>query len=212
MTHSMHHAKSFSIARDTSHRWATTATMLVICAVSATLVSACRSGQVEGDAGGRMDIYRTTDADRASSMAHAPSLWEFSDIIAESLITDLTEIDRIRRKSTRAVLEMGDLNNRTDTPTADFEAVQHRIRGKLLTSRLIRDHFLVVESVSRIDGQANGAFQGSDLYDPEDTFLLLGNFYESGRDRTRRYYFEFSLVHVASREIVDNWHYDLAQN
>ena len=159
-----------------------------------------------------MDIYRTSDADRASRSAHAPSLWEFSDLVAEALISDLTQIDRIRRKSTRAVLEMGDLKNRTNTPTADFEAVQHRIRGKLLTSRLVRDHFMIVEEAARVDAQADGALGGTDLYDPDDTFLLLGNFYESGRDDTRRYYFEFSLVHAASREIVDNWHYDLGQN
>jgi len=189
--------------------------LLALLAGIGPVLTACASDDPKGDAGGRIDIYRTSDMDRTSNRAHAPSLWEFSDLVAEALVADLTQIDRIVRKPTRAVLEMGDLDNRTNTPTADFEAVQSRIRGKLLTSRLVRDHFMIVEDAARVDRQADrvvGEHQGTNLYDPEDTYLLMGNFYESGRGNTRRYYFEFSLVHLASREIVDNWHYDLAQD
>ncbi len=200
-------------ARATASRAFALITAVTVTA-SLVLSAGCASKKAEGDDGSRINIYRTTEADRDSQHAHAPSLWEFSDLVAESLISDLTHIDSIRRKPSRVVVEMGDLNNRTNTPTADFEAVQHRIRGKLHSSRLIRDHFMIVENATRIDREMErvaGENRGTALYDPEDTYLLMGSFYESGRPDTRRYYFEFNLVHLASREIIENWHYDLAQ-
>ena len=164
-----------------------------------------------------MDIYRSTAADVASPAVSAPELWAYSDQVAEALVRDLTNIDRIRSAPTRVALELGDLRNKTNTPTTDFEAIQHRIRGKLMRSKIIRDQFIVVEDPHRMDrektrvsGEDAGATSTA-RYDPQVTYLLMGDFFESRRGPTRRYYFEFKLTNLASREIIFNENYDLAQ-
>ena len=52
---------------------------------------------------------------------------------------------------------------------------------------------------------------GTARYKPEETYVLMGDFFESRRGSTRRYYFEFKLTHLASRELVFSESYDLAQ-
>jgi len=181
---------------------------------AATSIAGCQSGPPQGSSGGRIDPYRSTAADRASSSASGPALLEFSDQVAMALARDLTSIDRIRSSPQRVALELGDLNNRTNTPTSDFEMIQHRIRGQLLKSKLIRDQFLILVDPQRMDREQqrlSGTEGPTARYSPEQTYVLMGDFFESRRGRTRRYYFEFKLTHLASREPVFNEFYDLAQ-
>jgi len=188
---------------------------LVAAAAACALLAlpACRSRTPQGDTGGRIDPYRTTAADRASASASGPAMLEFSDQVAESLARDLASIDRIRSTPQRVALELGDLNNRSNTPTADFEMIQHRIRGRLLQSRLIRDHFIIPDDPQRMDREQQrlGGDGATARYSPDMTYVLLGDFFESRRQSTRRYYFEFKLTHLASRELVFSQSYDLAQ-
>lgn len=194
-------------------RWPGILTMILL----ALVVTGCRSGPPRDTTGGRIDPYRTTDADHASSSASGAALWEYSDRVAESLVRDLSELDRIRTAPTRVVLELGNLRNRTNTPTGDFELIQHRIRGKIRKSRLIRDHFLIVDDPQRMDSEKQRIIGGGDdstgtaRYKAEETYVLMGDFFESRRGLTRRYYFEFKLTHLASRELIFNESYDLAQ-
>ena len=200
----------------TRSRWLATqrSLMLVLLALS---VAGCRSGPPRGTTGGRIDPYRTTAADRESSSASGAALWEYSDQVAEALARDLSDLDQIRAAPTRVVLELGDLRNRTNTPTGDFELIQHRIRTRLTKSRLIRDHFIIVDDPHRMDSEkrrligSDTGDTGTARYKPEDTYVLLGDFFESRRGSTRRYYFEFKLTQLASREMVWDSSYDLAQ-
>ena len=52
---------------------------------------------------------------------------------------------------------------------------------------------------------------GTAQYDPKITYVLQGDFFESDRGERRQYYFEFKLTNLATREIVFNKHFDLAQ-
>ena len=115
-------------------RWSDSRRVLTLI-VLALVVAGCRPGPPRGTTGGRMDPHRTTDSDRASSSASGAALWEYSDQVAEALARDLSDLDRIRTAPTRVALEVGDLHNRTNTPTGDFELIQHRIRGKLHPGR-----------------------------------------------------------------------------
>lgn len=168
-----------------------------------------------GTTGGRIDPYRTTGADRGAPEAHMPALLEYSDQVAAALARDLCKIDEIADAANRPVLELGDLYNKTATPTQDFELIQHRIRGHLLGSTLMKNNFTVVESAARMDRELKRVdAQPPDQtarYAAGDTYLLMGDFFETNRGPTRRYYFEFKLVHLASRRIVFHDEFDLAQ-
>lgn len=93
--------------------------------------------------------------------------------------------------------------------------MQNRVRGQLLKSQLIQSKFIVVADPARMDsemGRVSGqSGAGSARYDPSITYMLLGDFFEATRGHTRRYYFTFSLVNLASRQIAFQKDYDLGQ-
>ena len=68
-----------------------------------------------GSTGGRIDSYRTTDSDRVSRKANIPSLLEFTDQVSQELAAQLASIPEIRTAETRQVLELGSIQNKTQT-------------------------------------------------------------------------------------------------
>lgn len=192
------------------------AAMLAVC------MGACESNpprRETGDSGGRINPYATTSADRSSSAANAASLWEFSDQVADALAARIGQIPEIRDSAYKVVIELGDIENMTNTPRQDFELIQRRLRGRLLTSDTVTANARFVEGARTMDRekervQAGGGAGGmTDRYDEHQTYVLRGSFYEStrGGGRVSRYYFEFNLVNLQSRDIVFNESFDLAQ-
>lgn len=180
---------------------------------AAITLAACQTTPT-GNTGGRIDPYRSTDADRASTAASVPGLLEFSDQVAQQLAQDLAAITEIDTSEGKAVLELGDINNQTQTPTGDYVLIQRRIRGHLFASDVVRDRFVVVEPRQRMDAERQrvaGDNTTSARYPAEKTYVLSGDFFEARRDRVRRYYFTFKLVNLATRQIVFLKDYDLAQ-
>lgn len=187
--------------------------ILTACLVGLIGLTACQTTPT-GNTGGRIDPYRSTDADRASRSASMPAMLEFSDQVAQQLIQDLARIDQVQQIQGKAVLELGDLNNQTQTPTGDFELIQRRIRGQLFASDLLHQQFIVVEPRQRMDLERErvaGDQTTSARYPAEQTFVLSGDFFEARRSSVRRYYFTFKLVNLATRQIVFLKDYDLAQ-
>lgn len=198
----------------------------LLALASAGLLAAGCENVPRGESGGRIDPYRTTASDRASNSASIPALMEFSDATAAALAQDLNEIDEIQALNTKAVLELGSLSNKTNTPSSDFEQIQARVRGQIFQSKLIRQHFIIVEGRGRMNtelGRVNGGGGNGDLlqeggsgggtarYDPKNTYVLQGDFFESNRGDRRQYYFEFKLTNLASRVIVFQKSFDLGQ-
>ncbi len=180
----------------------------------ATVLVAC--GPPKGDPGGRIDPYATTGSDRASSKASIPAMLEFSDRVVASLTQQISAIPEIEGLPTRAVLELGTIENHTRMPTRDFEQLRQRLRGQIFQSSLLRDRFLIVEPRQRMQREHDrlvgaGAEGGPARYDPAITYVLQGDFYESNRIDRRQYYFEFKLTNVESRQIVFLDQFDLAQ-
>lgn len=186
----------------------------------------------KGHDGGRVDPYKSTEADRHSGRANIPALLEFTDRVAEQLAQDLCEIDEVQKAPTKLVLEMGTIKNDTQTPTTDFELIRSRLQSQIFKSKIIRRQFLFVESRSRmneemrrVEGedatgkdllQEGGAAQpGSDRYDPKITYVLQGDFHEANRSggggERRQFFFRFKLVNLASRQMVFQGDFDLAQ-
>lgn len=195
----------------------TTRIATVTACVVVSWFSGCQSltSPDAGTTGGRMDPYRTTEADRGSHKANMPALLEYSDRVAEALVRQLADIEQIKNAPRPSVLELGNLRNLSRTPTQDFELIQHRIRGHLLASDFVPPRFKIVENASRMDRElrrvdAHGSDQTA-RYDADDIYLLTGDFFESARDNSRRYYFEFKLVHLASRSILMLEQFDWAQ-
>ncbi len=169
----------------------------------------------DGDTGGRIDPYRTTKADRESSRASMPSMLQFSDEVASALAHDLANIPEVQQSPTKVVLELGDMENHTGTPYSDFMLIQRRVQNQLLSSNILRNQFLIVEGPARMDlekQRVTGDASSSARYEAGQTYLLMGDFFESNRGSdVRRYYFNFKLVNAQSRQIVFVHDYDLGQ-
>jgi hypothetical protein len=178
------------------------------------LLGACQNQQPVGSTGGRIDPYRTTGADMASGRANIPSLLEFSEQTARRLAEDLCQLEGVAGASQRQVLELGTITNMTQTPSGDFEMIQNRLRGQLLQSDLVKRHFVVVMDRQRMTSEYErlGAV-GNDpaRYDAAQTYVLQGDFHEAIRGERRQFYFQFVLTNLATRQIVFQDDYDLAQ-
>lgn len=192
--------------------------LLACAAITCAMAVGCESPPKvsQGNTGGRLDPYQSTGADRASGSALIPALLEFSDKTAQRLAADIAGIREITGSDTKVVLELGGINNQTRTSTGDFELIQRRVRGQLLASRMLREHFLVVDNRVRMNleqerVQADGEAGATAKYDPKITYVLLGDFFEANRGGRRQYYFEFTLTNLASRAIVFHSDYDLGQ-
>ena len=161
-----------------------------------------------GDRGGRMSPYNTTRQDRISTDANAPDLFSFGDTVAESLALEISQIPEINESPTRVVIEFGTINNRTRTPTGDFELIQRRLRNTLQRSRHLRKYAIFVESRRRMERETRNVMgdvpapEGPARYDPSITYVLQGDFHEIRRGESRRYYFDFQLTNLASRVTV----------
>lgn len=190
----------------------TLGSLLIITTVALGL--GCESTPNRGDSGGRTDPYGSTDADRNSNQASFPALLEFSDQVAAQLVQDLMKIPGIRESETQVILELGGISNKTRTPSTDFEIIQRRVRNQLLKSDYVLKNVAIVENRQRLDREidriANDQ-EGTNIYDPSSTYVLLGDFMEANRGGKRYYYFDFTLTELKSRRVVFNEDYDLAQ-
>ncbi len=82
----------------------------------------------QGQSGGRIDPYRSTEADRESNQASIPALLEFCDVTAQRLAQDLCQIEELQAPAPgitpgitpKVTLELGDLYNKTRTPSNDY--------------------------------------------------------------------------------------------
>jgi hypothetical protein len=199
-------------------------TQCVLVAV-ALVLAGCQNRQPVGSTGGRIDPYRTTASDQASGRANIPSLLEFSEQTARRLAEDICQLDGIANSGgggasggasggQRQVLELGTITNLTQTPSSDFELIQNRLRGQLLRSDLVKRNFVVVMDRQRMTSEYErlGAV-GADpaRYDAANTYVLQGDFHEAIRGERRQYYFQFVLTNLATRQIVFQDDYDLAQ-
>lgn len=195
-----------------------------ILVTTAGLFTGCAQNQSVGNSGGRINPYATTRADEASGAASMSAMWEYSDQVAEALARRIGAIPEITNAPTRVIVELGAIENQTNTPRGDFELIQRRLRGKLLSSDIVTAKVKFVASVQAMDAESRRVRGGqsdplqrdlgggeTDRYDPSLIYVLRGGFFESRRGDTRRYYFEFNLVNIQSRAIVFNEAFDLAQ-
>lgn len=192
--------------------------------LAAAALSGCTHNRDVGDSGGRINPYASTRADEASTAASMPAMLEYSDQVAQALVRRLSDIPEIESAPARVIVELGAIENQTNTPRSDFEMIQRRLRSRLINSDIAAANMKFVESVAAMDAEQRRVMGGetdplqrdydggrTDRYDPSHTYVLRGAFFESGRGDTRRYFFEFNLVNLQTRSIVFNEPFDLAQ-
>jgi len=195
-----------------------------VCMGWLTVMGGCQSAGPRGDTGGRIDPYETTPDDHKSPYVNPADLIEFSDRTAEALAGDLGDLPEFKNRRTRAVLAIGDMRNLTSVPSSEFEMLAIRTRDQLVGLRQVTDNVKIVEDRGRLERLAERetgvqadvleegrSASGVSRYNPDDVYVLLGDFYQSNRRDAKRYYFTFSVTHLGSREIIFKQNYDLGQ-
>ncbi len=192
--------------------------------LSLTMLSAaggCNAAP-RGNTRGTVDPYRSTPADETDRAANSASLLEFSDNAADAIARRIASV--CKSFDTKALIEMGDLENQTDTPTSDFELIRRRMSSRLINSDIVREYAQINAAPERLSRQydrfapknspdGSQTYEGVNKYDPSKTFLLEGYFGEMvrGRGQQSTYFFQMTLTNLQSREVVFSEPFDLKQ-
>lgn len=193
-----------------------TTSFKALAAVSFTLATLAGCQPPPGDTGGRVDVTRTTPAERNDARVNTASLFEFSDQVAQQLAADLSSVPELNDQY-RATIVFGDIVNKTGiVSTNDFEAFRTRIRGKLMQSRNILKNVQFVENKARADdlirretGSSGdllqeGTRQERAPLNADYTYFLNGNMYrvERGGSAVNTYLMNFELTNMKSGAII----------
>lgn len=195
---------------------AVTATLALLAAVAA-----CNTAP-RGNTRGTIDPYRNTPADESDRAVNTASLLEFCDQASDAIAMRIAAV--CRPFETKVLIEMGDLENQTDTPTSDFELIRRRMSSRLINSDIVREYAQINAAPERLSRQYDRyaprqstdgarAYEGVNKYDPSKTFLLEGYFGEMTRGRGRQsvYFFQMTLTNLQTREVVFSEPFDLKQ-
>lgn len=187
----------------------------VLAATLVAGVAGCDSTP-RGESGGRVDPYRSTEADLESEKISMPSLLEATDVASERLAADIADV--ARDFPAKKVLELGPVDNQTDTPTSDFNLAVRRLASNLRKSPLIKEQLMFVERRGRVERDIETIGIETDApgdapagYNTRDTLILYGDFMEANRGHRRYYFYEFKLVDPATREVIWDKPFDLSQ-
>jgi PBP1b-binding outer membrane lipoprotein LpoB len=195
---------------------ATTRTILSTALGALALVVFTGCQPPPGDTGGRVDVTRTTPAERRDARVNTASLFEFSDQVAQQLASDLAAVPELNDQY-RATIVFGDIVNKTGiVSTNDFEAFRTRIRGRLMQSRNVLKNVQFVENKARADdlirretGSSGdllqeGTRQERAPLNADYTYFLNGNMYrvERGGNTVNTYLMNFELTHMKTGAII----------
>jgi len=155
-----------------------------------------------------------------------PVAWlEFSDLSAEQLIADLSQLPEFSGPY-RCTVIFGDIINKTGVvSTAEFEQFRTRFRGLLVNSRdfrkvaVFRSSRQQMEEIRRREiGEEEDLLQegraGSTArpLNPDYTYVLGGEMYATRRADSALYSLSLQLYNFASNELVwQNIPYDVKQ-
>ncbi|MEM7682372.1 MAG: hypothetical protein AAF288_10495 [Planctomycetota bacterium] len=174
--------------------------------------AACESEQK-----GRVPLTKDTEAEKNSDKILPTALLEFSDVVPETLKSDLrTRVPLIRDAIDPVTVILGDVDNQTQgvVLTSDFVAMLNRIRANLINSDSGRQKLRFVENRSRLARLA--AREGvvpaeAPSYDPETTYALTMNVYKINRGNTNLYFLASQLTHFGTNQIVFEQDYEIKQ-
>lgn len=191
------------------------------------LAAACGSGLVlaacsnpgpapRGNTGGRIDPYRSTSVDAQSGAANTVDLLQFSDAVGRAIALRIADVDEIEQSPEKVVIEMGGIENKTYTPTSDFEIMRRRVFTGLVNTNAVARLADIVEAPETMDAQRGrfaNDFGQTDRYGTRQTYLLQGYFGEltRGGGAQSNYYYEMTLTNLQSRRIIFAEQFDSKQ-
>ena len=193
----------------------TTPALLAVLACTLPL-AACSTPAPRGNTGGRIDPYRSTSVDARSGAASTVDLLEFSDRVGGAIALRIATIDEIASAPQKVVIEMGDIENKTLTPTSDFAIMRRRVFAGLVNSSAVSRVADIVEAPEVMDQQRDRFAvdrASTDRYDTRGTYLLQGYFGEltRGGGAQSTYYYEMTLTNLQTRRIVFAEQFDTKQ-
>jgi len=183
-------------------------------------------GAPKGDPGGRVEVHRTTPAERRAPGMVVADMASASDQIAQSLISDLNGIveKQFRDPSVRAWVVFGAIENKSYTmPRTDFEYIRELVKDKLQKSALWRDNIKFVAQRKAVEQQNREEFDEDDR-DPlqrepgregverpskEHMYYLNGKAYGVLRGSTEDYYLSFNLTRASDGEEIFSHSYEM---
>lgn len=192
-------------------------TPALLAALACTLpLAACSTPAPRGNTGGRIDPYRSTSVDAHSAAANTVDLLEFSDRVGGAIALRIATIDEIANAPQKVVIEMGDIENKTLTPTSDFSIMRRRVFAGLVNSSAVSRVADIVEAPEVMDQQRDRFAvdrASTDRYDTRGTYLLQGYFGEltRGGGAQSNYYYEMTLTNLQTRRIVFAEQFDSKQ-
>lgn len=193
---------------------------LGMLSLAVLLAGGCNTAP-QGNTGGLIDPTRRTGIDANAPGADSVSLLEFADITGQQMAADIARVPEIKGSPTKVIIEMGSIQNRTDTPSSDFDAMQREVFSTLVRSDVARDVAQFRERFDRVSRDAAG-MQGQVIVDPTGreaprqvgaaveqsdlnyVYFLQGTFSELSRAGgiQSTYVLNFSLVKGTNRSIV----------
>ncbi len=197
-------------------------TMLLRCGVLAVMaaplaMAGCQSNPRPGPTGvTRSDerIYGETRDPAADTV----TLTDFSNRVSQALAMRISSIDEIKNSPTKVVVQLGGIDNRTRTPTNDYEQIRRRVFAGLVNSDYVRRYADIVESPEILDAQRarlvnNQGGGTAGRYDPNLVYVLQGYFGEQVRlgGGVSNYYLEMSLTNLNTGRMLFTETYDFKQ-
>src|SRR5262249_50924066 len=162
----------------------------------------------QGKNPGRVEVTNTTPADRADPQVQLTAQHEFSDKVAQQLVSDLQQVPQLNGQY-RATVVFGNIVNKTTiVPTSDFEAFRTRIRAKLMQSQYVLKNVRFVENKARVDDliKREGGEGGRAALNSQYTFPPNGEMSRAERNEYRQqvneYLMTYNLTSMDTGEII----------
>jgi hypothetical protein len=192
-----------------------TGAILITLGAAGLVLGGCQTARPSD----RVDPYSRPGDGALNDPAVSPrTLLEFTDQVTQNLADRLPRVPEIGGAPAKVVIAVGDITNRTRTPSSDFLTVRSQIFTDLVNSN-VQQHAIILETLETMDGQVNRYAQrgGADRldeatrgtlesarYDPAITYILNGEFGEISRDsgRDSTYVFNWRLVNLKTSAVV----------
>jgi hypothetical protein len=197
--------------------------LLLSAAAAAWAVAGCEAPK--GDSGGRVEVHRTTKAERRASGMTVSDLASASDQIAQKLVRDLNRIvsEELRDPALRAWVVFGAIDNKSQTmPRSDFEYLRERIKDKLQESSDWRDNIKFVASRATVEElnrrefperedplQTRSGGDGVERPAREHFYYLNGSAYGVLRGSTEDYSVSFNLTRASDGAEIFSSRYEV---
>src|SRR5262245_14738454 len=182
------------------------ARLLIVGAGVLAALAGCNNGPA-GKAPGHVNPYQHSEASDRDPAVNEITLLEFADQVTAAMAQRIPTIPDIKDSPRKVVIAVGDVTNRTNTPSNDFAAIRSQIFTDLVNSNVTK-YADILETLEIMQAQmARYSTDNRDAarYNPEQMYILNGEFSEISRGEGGKasvYIFNWRLVNLATSKTV----------